>query len=102
MGTREWDNLTTWDAETGTLTVDEFALHDILCSMREQLIPDHLMEQVNGQVLQHINIVPENQGNGPDECNEYDTHRWERRMQVLIDLMGCMDADYHVDFEYTC
>ena len=81
-----------YDNETGTLNLDEYELHDIICGMN--------MWEVDGnrEVIDKITITPKD----PDEFSDSPAIKYRDAMNTILDLIRQIEVNYHDDAEHTC
>jgi len=87
-----------FDDTTGTLTIDEFELHDMLADLNVNMNPARDDAQATGSLLERIKIVPKE----PDKFDTGLVNKYEVLVNNLILLAMLYDAEVHDDAEYTC
>ncbi len=83
--------------DTGTVTCDEFELHDMIADMLQNLIRPYIPD-LDGEIPERLVIVPREPETFPLDL----VTRWEGRVFELIRTISTMDKDYHEDAEHTC
>jgi len=87
-----------FDDTTGTLTINEFELHDMCADMNRNINPAREDAEATGSLLERIKIVPKE----PDKFTPGLVNKYEVLINNLILLMMLHDAEVHDDAEYTC
>jgi polyhydroxyalkanoate synthesis regulator phasin len=83
--------------ETGTITLTEYELHDMIADMLQNLIRPYI-PTLDGEIPERIVIEPEH----TELFTAEHVQEWEERVNKLIRTISTMDAEYHDDAEQTC
>lgn len=87
-----------FDDTTGTLTIDEYELHDMVADMNVNINPARIYAQETGSLLERIRIAPKE----PDKFGPGLVNKYEVLINQLVLMIMMVDADVHDDAEYTC
>ncbi|KKN19216.1 hypothetical protein LCGC14_0947850, partial [marine sediment metagenome] len=80
-----------FDDETGTLTINEFELHDMVADMNVNINPGRKDAEATGSLLERIKIIPKE----PNDFTPGLVNKYEVLLNNLILMTMMIDSDIH-------